>query len=286
MRRLALLVVIAGCGTAPRATSQTEPPSLAPADPSATGLWEAVIGHWPRLDHETVEALAIAPSSVWGNIAVGWSAGANDRYVVRSRLRGPYQTRAPLALDGAAAHVVKVTMTSADPAIDQPVIATDLQVLPVDAAAILDDAAARWAAHLAEQQGAIDGALAEAGRLSAGRALGPEATAITDGFGPTWFPESHRMQVIYVRKVTRSSTMMERIGGGGCNKYKNMHGNVPGFPDERGEVVACAPPRYEIRHHTRAYSIDVGLVLRYRADGTLSAVLPYAPHPVPSAGPF
>jgi len=297
MRRLALLFVLVGCGAAPRATTQaTTGPSSAsspappPEDPSASGLWRGVVGSWSRLDHETMVALAIAPISPWGKVAVGWSDGLADHYVVRNRLSGPYHPRVngqPLVIDDAAAHVIKATLTAAKQEVDQPVIVTDLEVLPIDAVAILDDAAARWTAHLAEQQGAIDGALAEADRLSAGRVLGRETTTITDGFGPTWMPESHRIQVVYVRKITRTSTLIERFGGGGCNKYKNLNrGNAAGFPDERGELVACQPPRYEVRQHTRAYSIDVGLVLRYGADGRLSAELPYAPHPVPAQGPF
>ena len=191
MRRLALLLVLTGCGAAPHATTQltakasSAPSPVAPAppeDPSASGLWRGVAGAWSRLDHQTVEALAIAPTSPWGKVDVGWSDGVVDRYVLRSRLSGPYHPRAPLVIDDAAAHVIKVTLTSAKPEVDQPVTVTDLEVLPIDAVAILDDAAARWKAHLAEQQSAIDSALAEADRLSGGRAFGRETTTITDGF--------------------------------------------------------------------------------------------------------
>ena len=157
--------------------------------------------------------------------------------------------------------------------------------LAIEDPAIREDANARWTAYLTTQQGAMDAALAEADRRSGGRPLGPEATQSNDGLGSSWSADRSQLQVILVRKTVRSSMLLEIRDGGGCSKKYPLGGEAS-FPDERGELVACPPPRNENKMHFRSYAMHVGLVLRYSADGKLISARPYAPHAVPGRGPY
>jgi hypothetical protein len=177
--------------------------------------------------------------------------------------------------------------TQAPPADDASGLWLKVQASPlaIEDAAIRADADARWTAYLGAQQGAMDAALADADRRSGGRPLGPEAAQTNDGLGSSWSADRRELQVILVRKTVRSSVLLERRDGGGCSK-RYPPGGAASFPEERGELVACPPPRHENKMHVRAYAMHVGLVLRYRADGTLIAARAYAPHAVPGTGPY
>ncbi len=300
---------VVACGTAPGpaaapARASLPPPVVAvppaaslPAplgelpvidEASASSLWAAVTAPVAPISAGTFEALAIRPRTRWGRLAISWAFADETTYdALMIARRGPYfptTDRKVLSVPGADAHVVTVTGSWIGLGGPSDVALTEVRVLPIDPSKLLDDAAARWNAYLSIQAAAIEAGLAEADRLTGGPKFGAERTQNDDRFAPSWLPATRELEVIYVRKVTRSSAQIERIGGGGCNKYRGRGGRGKGlasFPEEAPVRVACPPPRVQTITHTRAYSVDVGLVVRYRADGTLVEARPYAPQRVP-----
>lgn len=257
---------------------------------SASSLWTMLAAPVVPLGTGTFEALAIRPRTRWGRLAISWSAGDETKYdALMVGRRGPYfpsTDNTALTLPGADAHVVAVTGGWNPRGTPTMVAMTDVRVLPIDPSKMLDDAAARWSAYVPSQTAAIEAALVEADRLTGGPKFGSERTEILDRFAPSWLPATRELEVVYARKVTRSSaeTTMSKLGGG-CRKYPPPRGGkgqgLASFPEPAPQRVACPPPQQQAVTHIRAYSADVGLVVRYRADGSLVAARPYAPQRVP-----
>lgn len=312
MRALAF-VAFAACGATARPVGSPPPPPPTPGggdaspvaapapalpppldtlpaidDAAATSLWTLVGAPVAKLGMGTFEALAIRPQTRWGQLAISWSmADKTASDALMTARRGPYTPaidHAVVVSRGADAHIVVVTGGSDPRGVPQMVAATAVRALPIDAAAMLDDAAARWRTYLPTQDAAIEAALQEGNRLTGGPAYGAEHTESIDRFAPSWLPATRELEVIYVRRVRRVSSRSEITGGGGCNKYRGRGGRGAGlasFPEPTPVRVACPPPRTRKLTYVRSYAVDVGLVVRYRADGTLVTARPYAPQRVP-----
>lgn len=286
LRLATLAVLVSGCLSG----SHLANGKLYETKATARVAWKAIEAHLPDLHHDT-QVLAIAIHSNLGTVQQLWSDGAAHTYVARTGMNGPYGIVGvdghPLALGDARAQVLELGLP---PGPSTGMVLRPSRVKIVTSAnptRALEAAAARWYQLLTDQEPAIIAALDATGNASAGRPLGPETTSISEGYAPTWVPSDHRFVVVYVRTITRSSSLVERrkTEAAPCSKHYPMP--LPGFPDTGHVQVSCAPtPDHVDVVHTRSYSIDVALALEYSADGARTFERWYPPDPHPAKGPY